>query len=1237
MQKKRSLLFHVFATAIVSVFNLAFAVEYPAEIFVPVTYYDFHSDRTNPEFEQRNFGKLRTGMVATTLGEEGKPTLGATPYLNYGINYWFRSWENIAKSNTIPDYNPSAGYKEAWYVRDPILNVEGWEKDYRQTVTYMGTKTVNYDTAFKNIVIQDSLRFVHIGKGVYEYSNNEFFPLDNRGFGNEWNRELGDPLANGNYNHNYSFTMELHCRFVKVPGLRFDFSGDDDVWVFADKQLKIDLGGIHEEISASFLVDNISGLENGKSYDLDVFYAERHSAYSHIRITTNMIFAPSDLRLYRYPGTPDLGVNVPLGETDTLPLGQPVSFYGHVFDSSVIWHPEYNEMITWEIIDNNGNPGLNVKKGPTVNVTATKPNSEIVLIAHFKDPNNPSRPEVQKRITLFTRKGELPSYELRLYGKAGTPGVSGNIPIGATVSVAAGKPLPVFGHVFDASGVWQSQMDQYIKWKILETGTDAVLKSASGEETSVTLTKSATVTLVASFSDPTNSARPPSETRLAVNLAYTLSDLRLYRYSGMPDVGANVRLGKTDTIPVDQPISFYGHLFDSAGVWHSEYDNQITWETTDNGDPGLVDTGATVNVTATKYGSEIVLIARFKDPSNPSRPEIETQITLYTKKAVLNLPYELRLYGKAGDPDLAGNIAISAPVTVTTGQPLQVFGHIFDSTGTWLPQMDQYIKWKILETGTEAVLKSTTGEQTSVTLSKFGSAVTLVGTFSDPTNSARPSSEARLSLNLVLVLSDLRLYRYPGAPDVGANVRFGGTDTIPLDQPVSFYGHLFDSAGVWHEEYDNQITWETIDNNGNPGLNVNKGANVNVTATKSGSEIVLIARFKDLPNPSRPDLETRITLYTKKAVLYLPYELRLYGNAGAPDVSGNPPIAAPVSVTAGNPLSLFGYLFDSTGTRQTQMEQHIKWRILENGTGAVIESETGVQTSVTITKSGTQVTLIASFSDPTNTARPPSEARVTINVLPEAPTRLEIIEKSVPKIPIGDDKFVVLDLGKGEQMRTIYAILRDRFGNFIRLADRAFWKSEAPMTIRVSPENGNSTNVSKGKNGDGEESLVIAVQDGLSDTLRIMSPGNSSIGASPNPFIPGVTEISPDLVKKYPNVFKNHDNKGTLIGVESPSPLVADNSSGSQTSYGKVVIYDCMGNVVRADLKLVLADTTKLVISDLPFITEIGKSSRLYGVVWDGKNTTGRYVGVGVYLWVIKSRMENGQPFSAKIKVGRRK
>jgi hypothetical protein len=85
---------------------------YPDTIWLPVTFYDFHSDGSNPEFECDHIERLRTGMVGDTLDSDGKPILGPSPYLNYSIKYWFRDWSGPGGEkgdSTRPHYTRTGG------------------------------------------------------------------------------------------------------------------------------------------------------------------------------------------------------------------------------------------------------------------------------------------------------------------------------------------------------------------------------------------------------------------------------------------------------------------------------------------------------------------------------------------------------------------------------------------------------------------------------------------------------------------------------------------------------------------------------------------------------------------------------------------------------------------------------------------------------------------------------------------------------------------------------------------------------------------------------------------------------------------------------------------------------------------------------------------------------------------------------------------------------------------------
>lgn len=124
------------------------------------------------------------------------------------------------------------------------------------------------------------------GTGLFLYENHSFFPIDGDLYGN-----YTDKVTGRAYQHNYHFTLMVATEFVYVGGETFSFSGDDDMWVFINRRLAIDLGGVHLTETARIDLDreasNLS-ISPGGRYDLRFFFAERRTTESNFSIRTSI-------------------------------------------------------------------------------------------------------------------------------------------------------------------------------------------------------------------------------------------------------------------------------------------------------------------------------------------------------------------------------------------------------------------------------------------------------------------------------------------------------------------------------------------------------------------------------------------------------------------------------------------------------------------------------------------------------------------------------------------------------------------------------------------------------------------------------------------------------------------------------------------------------------------------------------------------------------------------------------
>lgn len=190
-------------------------------------------DDTHPDFELPIVGQLfERGLVNSELGPDDKPVYAH-------------------KANSLSTSGQSA--------------FDQWYRD---------TPGVNQSTS-----IDLTLRASAESPGMFVYDDPEFFPID------------GQLLGNQGRAHNFHFTLEASTRFQYLGGEVFRFSGDDDMWVFINRRLAIDLGGTHSSLAASVSLDEAAerlGLVRGGMFPLHFFFAERHTSESHFKIETSI-------------------------------------------------------------------------------------------------------------------------------------------------------------------------------------------------------------------------------------------------------------------------------------------------------------------------------------------------------------------------------------------------------------------------------------------------------------------------------------------------------------------------------------------------------------------------------------------------------------------------------------------------------------------------------------------------------------------------------------------------------------------------------------------------------------------------------------------------------------------------------------------------------------------------------------------------------------------------------------
>ncbi len=555
---------------------------------------------------------------------------------------------------------------------------------------------------------------------------------------------------------------------------------------------------------------------------------------------------------------------------------------------------------------------------------------------------------------------------------------------------------------------------------------------------------------------------------------------------------------KDTTITAGQCVKFRLHVLDDTLGLRPEYDSLIQWEIFDTlGNAISFDTVADQNrICVTKAYGCIKIRLTFRDPEDATNV-IRDSIQLCVQQGPAHHLLIESSPNAATSPRFDNplrNLTIPATITKDT-----VFAILRDPYGNFVSP-SQHTEWKVISGGSVVSVANGNNALGAGIISKLGPSgnAVIVARSTDFTGSAFTDT-------LKVVVSDiaydsLRIVTGEG----GLKTKITSlTITIGQDTTLKVEGHRIDGLG--------DHGWVSINGNWQASINIKS----QTPAPSSDSEWIFSP--KDTAHgtitANYSSLSSNIAVWVKPGD---PSSLGLYPKEGpVGSQNGNIPYLSSITYRyqAGTSIPIVAKIFDpisvwlSSYETDQNLSQLISWTVLDSATLSftpdmgTVSSASGFKINFTPKMAFKTYLVTATLNQGA------IRLSYTMHIRATAGTPSHIVIEASPDStasPNADNPISKLELQSTQTNQSVYAIIRDQFGNYVGHADSSLWISNDTGCVSVAPgpnsslgqatitrvATGNSQTYVKATLGTMSDSIDVRVTSVTYDDIMIMVNNN---------------------------------------------------------------------------------------------------------------------------------------------------